>query len=289
MASIRIHFDGAIASQHRIALRGLGKSLIHLQSTVDRAYLDVKYQGVWKYAKLKSEDYPEIVFLTGMPAEGGYILDFISENTLSKQVVNRISRALRPAVERAMRGGEAETRKLIDQIALKKARLRNEPQSPLRYEDLINNPPEEVIRQFGDRSIVKEIDQVASLLRVRGEDDGSSIELQLNGDQSSSFTFNHSVSRNFHKIVSRRDLGDPIVYTIKVISLDTKNIKGKIFNPISKKEANITFENKTDLLKLKPSLGQEETVQVFAAPLIEYGAFDPQAGDIYFLDLVQDG
>ena len=69
MTSIRIHFDGEIAAHHYIMLRALSKSLTHLQCALDRAYLDVKYQGVWKYAKLSKDDYSEVIFSAGMSQE----------------------------------------------------------------------------------------------------------------------------------------------------------------------------------------------------------------------------
>jgi hypothetical protein len=289
MASIRIHFDGAMAAQHNIALRALSKSLTHLQSSIDRAYLDVKYQGIWKYAKLKAEDYSEVNFLTGMSQEGGYILDFAAQNAMSKEIVNRISRALQPAVDRAMRGGDSETRKIIEQMTLKKESLKSDLGRPLQYEDLVNNPPEQVIRKYGDRSIVKEIDQMASILRTRDSDDGSSIELKFYGDTSSTFTFDRPLSKRFHQVVSKRDLGDPIIYDVKVISLNHGNLSGKVFNLVSKKEAKVTCENEDDFFKLKPFLGRSESVKIIASPMIEYGTFDPVAGDIYFLGLAQDG
>jgi hypothetical protein len=102
MSRIRIHFDGDMASEHTISMRTLGKSLSHLQSAIDRAYLDLKYGAIWKYARLHSDDYQETQFITGISQEGGYILDFFADTQIAKNVVKRISTALRPAIDKAM-------------------------------------------------------------------------------------------------------------------------------------------------------------------------------------------
>ena len=73
---IRIHYDGDIAENHQIPMRTLGKCLVHVQSAIDRAHLDLKYDGIWKYARMANDDYPNTEYIVQAPNEGGYILDF---------------------------------------------------------------------------------------------------------------------------------------------------------------------------------------------------------------------
>jgi len=288
MSRIRIHFEGEIASNHSISMRTLGKSLFHLQSAIDRAHLDVKYGNVWKYAKTSALDREEALFLTRVPEEGGYILDFLGETPTGKFIANRISAALRPSIEKAMQGGERHIVNFADQIETRKRQLASSVCNLSTYQEIIDNPPEQVSRKYGDRSIAKEFDQIASIIRSSNTSDDSVIELQITGDNTNNFIFNKSISKNFHSVVAEKLIGEPVIYLAKITSLDYKNMKGKIYNIISKKEANIHFVKAEDFFKVKPHLGDENPAKIIACPLIEYGAFDPRAGDIYFVDLMQE-
>jgi hypothetical protein len=288
MTRIRIHFIGDIAAGHTISMRSLGKSLSHLQSAVDRAYLDLKHGAIWKHARLQSEDYQEIQFVTGISQEGGYILDFLANTPVGKTIVNRISTALSPAIDRAMEGGNKKITNFAEQIEMRKAQIEQSILIPAEYEVFRNNPPEQVTRKYGDRSIVKEFDQIASIIRSPNTSDDSMIEFQLTGDKNKTFIFDKRVSKNFHSIVSEKILGEPIIYLVKIKLLDHRNMKGSIRNISSGKDANIYFVSEEQFFKAHPFLGSEFPVKIVGCPLIEYGAFDLKAGDIYFLDIIQD-
>jgi hypothetical protein len=115
----------------------------------------------------------------------------------------------------------------------------------------------------------------------------STIELLMNNDgKQSTFRFDKQISHNFHQIVAKRNYGKPIIYRVTMVSGDNKNFTGKVRNVQSKKESNIIFESYEDFLKMSPFLSRrDEEVQLIGCPIIEYGAFDIKAGDIYFLDL----
>lgn len=54
---------------------------------------------------------------------------------------------------------------------------------------------------------------------------------------------------------------------------------------INEKLANIHFTDDPSFHKVKRYLGTDEEMTFLGCPIIEYGAFDPQAGDICFLDI----
>ena len=101
MNQIHIHFDGDFAQEHRVSMRTLGKTLSHLQSAIDRAYLDLHYGKVWKNARMTKEDYAQALFLVPAPENGGYILDFLAETPVTKNIIKRLQEALSPAVHEA--------------------------------------------------------------------------------------------------------------------------------------------------------------------------------------------
>lgn len=286
MSRIVIHFDGDIASEHKISMRNLQKSLSHLQSAIDRAYLDIEYGGAKKHARLLISDYQKTQFMTSASQEGGYILNFIADTTIGKRIVDRVSSALRPAIEKAMESGERQTTNFAEQIETQKSQIAQSILIPTDYKQLIDHPPEQVTRNYGDRAIVKEFDQIASIIRSSNTSENSIVEFEMNGERTDTFKFDKTISKNFHSVVSERIIGNPVIYKVKVTSLDHTNLKGKILNNISQKEANIHFASEADFFKIKDFLGSKEFIDIIGCPLIEYGSFDPTSGDIYFVNLL---
>lgn len=285
MNRIQIHFDGDIAINHQVSMRTLGRTLNHLQNAMDRAYIENKYGEVWKHTRMKGTDYKESEFLVQEPNEGGYILDFLAKNGVTKRIVDRIASAVTPALEQAMQQGEDVTRSLTEQIDIRKMQIAKGIIEPIEYEQLVNNPSPQIIRKYGDRSITKEIDQILAIIRSKNSGE-STFELVTHGSVSNKFFFDSNISKKFHQIVSKRSLGDPVIYKAKVLSLDFKNTNGKISNMANDRTANIHFNNEASFMKAKTFLGMDDEMMFIGCPLIEYGSFDPQAGDIHFIDLV---
>lgn len=80
MAIVELHFDGDIAPDHQVSLRTLSKSLGHLQSALDRAYLDIRHGNLWKYAKMHHDYYKDVELLV-QPLEK---VDILSTSSLRK-------------------------------------------------------------------------------------------------------------------------------------------------------------------------------------------------------------
>jgi hypothetical protein len=281
-SSLEIHFDGDIADNHQVSLRTLGKSLTHIQSAIDRAYLDVKYEGVWKYARMKSSEYSDSDFLVMDPRPGGYILDLINNNKHGKRIIDRISNALRPAFDSATREGEIEAVSYVDQVNDRNNQLHHNIKRAVDFEDLLLNPDKNVIRKFGDRAIVKEIDQVLSIIRSKNSGD-SEVELTLSGSNTAVFNFNKQVSKRFRQVVSEKGVGDPVIYEGFIRSLDRVQKTGKFIIASNKRTINLHFTTEADFNAVHPYLKSKEKIRFIGAPLIEYGAFDPNSGDIYYV------
>lgn len=284
MNRIQIHFDGDIAVNHQVSMRTLGRTLNHLQNAMDRAYIENKYGQVWKHTRMRSADYKESEFLVQEPKEGGYILDFLANNAVTKNIVDRIASAITPALEQAMQEGENTTDSLAQQIDTRRVQITQQIIEPIGYDELVNSPSNQVIRKYGDRSITKEIDQILAIIRSKNAGQ-STFELITHGTQSNKYLFDCNISKRFHQVVSKRSLGEPVIYVAKVISLDSKNNNGKIQNLANDRFSNIHFYDVASFFKAKKFLGIEETMTFIGCPLIEYGSFDPQAGDIHFIDL----
>ena len=281
MASIELHFDGRIAQNHQVSLRTLSKSLTHLQNAIDRAYLEHRNGGLWKYARLSPEHSSEADFIVGTPRDGGYILDFLRANAVGRILVNRLNQAIAPAAEVAQNQGLEELANLKAQAAQKKALMEAEQVAPITFTQLQANEGEGVVRLYADRSINREIDQLLGL--IRNEDNDSSLAITLNGDSPVTYDFDGVKSSRFHKVVAQRTLGSPTIYSCKVVELDVPNLKGQIENLETRRKATLVFRNRTELIEARALLGETEMFDFIGCPIVEYGAYDPTAGDVMFL------
>lgn len=292
-SEISIHFDGPIAKDHAIQLRTFTKTLGHIQSSIDRAYLDIKTGiGITKNARLHHEDYEPTNFLMNQTREGGFIADLLGTGDESGEIVKRIDSAVTPAYERAHNQAnipDSTVREnLIDQVEKRVTNYKAGVQQPTPYSEFLASPDAREIRAYGDRSIVKEFDQIASAIRAR-EGDGSFVEIYLSADTAlSQYVFDDKVSAAFHDVVSIRTLGDPIEIPVTLRSLDSGNggiSKAKANNLISRKEFNLHIHTERGFSSLRRFLKKRNPIKfgIIACPIYEYGAFDRSAGDMYFI------
>jgi hypothetical protein len=289
---ISIHFDGPIAANHAVQLRTFSKTLGHVQTAIDRAYLDIKYGKIWKNAKLKDEDYPHTDFLLQQTREGGFIADLLGDKG-SDEVITRIHNAVAPAYEQAQKVLIPEQPKLVDQAEERRLHFKNGAQAAIPYQELIDNPDPQQTRAYGDRSIVKEFDQIASAIRAR-DNDGSLVEIDLYaGKPYPKLIFDAMTAARFHSVVSTRTLGDPVQLTITLRALDSGGggiSKAIATNLQSGKKFNLHIHTDRGFGSLRKFLKKRSPppFTIVACPVLEYGAFDPLAGDMYFIAIVAD-
>lgn len=281
MSHLLLHFDGDITKNHTISLRSLGNSLVHLQAAVNRAHLDTRYGEVWKGARLRHEDYEETELWTRPPQEGGYIIDFVNDSPRIKKTLTRMINAITPAVEKSRSKALATAGSLAQQSDLKKEQIRLGIVEPQPLEEYL---PHASQRPYGDRAINKEIDLLIGVVRTPNAGQ-STVELQISGEKSSTFKFNQIQSENFHALVSNRALGNPLLFSAKVMELDSKNKTSRIFNITTEREIKISFADEKSFDQIKPYLGVNVPMKFIGCPIYEGGTFDAKGGDIFFISL----
>lgn len=291
---IKFHYDGPISENHTITLRTLGHTLTHLQSAVDRAAIDLKYGGVAKHARLRRADYLLTDFVVGQPKEGGYILDLINSGPL--RIVDRINAALSRAFQEASNETIPFAESLIKQAERRAFAVQQQAQNPV---DLSDSPilADENYRntRYADRAINKEIDQLLSQLRVERYA-GSILELQFAGNTTSPvYTFNASLASQFHHVVASRVLGPPVRLDVRLRALDKGNNfshpVGKAIHAETGKVFVLHFRSPENFNSVVPYIvagGDSPVVSIVACPVLEYGVFDPVAGDMFFLGLINE-
>lgn len=283
-----IHFDGPIVTEHKVSVRVMAKTYEHMQRAIDRAYLDAKYGSVWKHARLKQEDYSQTEFLAEYPREGGIILDGIKAG--AEAIIDRINNAISEPFQRALQQGVEEHASILDQLPQRRELAHARRDHLATYQEMLDHPDARIVRAYSDRSIVKEIDQIASMVKP-DEMNGSYVELKLHGSRAHPvYTFDAAQAKRFHEVVSRRELGEPILIRGKIRSLDQGNrytrMKAKVLNLDSNREVTLHLGSEEDFIKLHPYHTAEQ-VLLFASPVIEFGAYDPNGGDMYFVDVAE--
>jgi hypothetical protein len=284
---INFHYDGPIAEKHTITLRTLGQTLIHFQGAIDRAYLDLSRGAVSKHARLGTKEYALTDFIVGQPQEGGYILDLINAGRL--RIVDRIHSAMSVAFNEAVNEALPFTESLVKQAERRGAAVEAGAQ---KAEELAELPVVELPAQrarYADRAINRELDQVLAQLRVERYA-GSTLDLQLAGERAHPvYHFNGQVAERFHHVVSARTLGDPVRLVVKFRALDggtkASHPVGKAIHTESGRVFIMHFKSAEDFNSVVPFMRADKRpeVAIIACPVLEYGVFDPEAGDMFFI------
>ncbi|HGJ6157944.1 TPA: hypothetical protein ACJXLV_004461, partial [Salmonella enterica subsp. enterica serovar Give] len=270
MAIVELHFDGDIAPDHQVSLRTLSKSLGHLQSALDRAYLDIRHGNLWKYAKMHHDYYKDVEMLVQPPREGGYIIDFFSKKEITKKVVERVSNAINNAVVEAQQAGLENADTISKSLETKRAQIAAQKVLPRDYQKLLENPDPAVNRRYGDRAIVRDIDQMLAIIRSNHSGD-SSLEISLTADRTEVFEFNRAKANDFHRVITRKKLGDPVIYRVKVTEMDLQYLSAKMKNNFNNSVSTLRFASKEDFQEVFPYFQGEKEMVFLGAPYIEYG------------------
>ncbi|NMZ25223.1 hypothetical protein HBO02_22645 [Pseudomonas proteolytica] len=281
MSYLHLHFDGDITRNHTVSLRTLGQSLHHLQGAVNRAHLDVRYGEVWKNARLTADDYHQTELWSRPPSEGGYIIEFFEKSPRLKQTLTRIVSAVSPAVEKSKTQALANAGSLANQSGLREEQVRLGIIDPQTYENYI---PTASQHPYGDRAINKEIDQLIGVVRHKNSGQ-STVELIVCADIPIPFKFNRVASENFHSLVSKRHLGEPLVFSVKVTELDAVNKSAKVINVVTDRMIKIQYRGDLEFELIKKYLGVPVPMNFIGSPIFEGGAYDAKGGDVFFIGL----
>lgn len=291
---IEFHYDGPITREHQLTARTLSATLTHLQSAIDRAVIDLRYGGVHKHARLRTVDYPFADFEVGQPREGGFILDLKNAGPLA--IVDRINAALANAYAAATAQAlPAFNQSLKDQAAHRQELFRAGAQRAEGMQQLaarFGAPGQE--RRYADRSINKEIDQALTQVRV-DRYEGSTFELTLAGERAHPvYRFDKHVAEAFHKVVSTKQLTDPVRLQVRMRAMDGGAASGKKVGKAthvdSGRDFTLHFGSDVDFNSVAPFMRAGDarpTIEIVASPVLEYGTFDVAAGDMYFVTLVR--
>jgi len=277
-SEILIHFEGGIVTNHHMAARDLGRALIHMQNAVDRAHLERKYGRLWKYAKMRQEDYAVASLIALYPEEGGLKQRFSLPG--GEILIERVYQALQYAIDRSHRFANQQIVTLADQASNQKNNLHHNNIEVLTYDQMVNS--DIAHRRYGDRAINRELNQIVTMIRRRNVHVPLAT-FQFLDDSQKTVAFDRRSALAFNRAVSTRQLANPVRYVGRVRSLDRDTSKGKVKNLENEKDFVVSFTTDEDFNRMARYLETEEVVTFVGSPITEFGAFDPAAGDVMVL------
>lgn len=281
---LEIHFHGDITKNHQVSLRTLGKSLKHTQNAIDRAYIYERRGGLIKNATMRADDYPDAEFLVQPPEPGGYIIRFFAQTLAGRKCLDKVSHVINKIYSNDMRSSSGGEGSIQNQAKLRLATLEAEAITARPYDEAKDEDDPFVKRDYAERSIAKEIDQLLSIIRSKSSGE-SQIELTLSASRSYDFMFGAIKSEQFHEQVSKKAVGQPIIYQGKIVELNAKLLKGQFENTSSEKSCNLIFADKKSFESAKDYLeaNMNRPIVFVGAPIVEYDSYDIAAGDVVFL------
>lgn len=284
---IRTKFDGDIVYDGNIDLRTLAKTLSAVQSMIDRSYLDIKFKGnIYKHSKMPTTKVADATFLVSDPKRESFLLDYFAETSFGKKIIIRINNALSPIYSLIEQKIDDSSESISKQVEYRREQILQDIIQVKTYDEAKAKPDPKIIRKYGDRSILKELDQMLSA--IRGKDSGrSNLTLEMSGlKKTSTYVFNRTKSERFHMLVSRREVGSPIAYEGKLVQLDRVNKVGRYINQYNKRKCVIKFATESDVLKAAPYF-DKDYVSFYGSPVVEYGSYDINSGDVFFIDIIK--
>jgi hypothetical protein len=210
--------------------------------------------------------------------------------SLTRSAIDRFNTALGSAYAKSIET-TTESSSLPDQ-AKQRAQVFKKLNEADDFSAYVKSNEQLLSRTFGERSINKEADQFLSLIRL-DKYEGSTLELSMYGSsQSPVYEFDAEIAKSFHRVVSRRRLGEPLIVQVELRALDAgrpgQTAYGKVKNLQSKKDCNIFIPDPRIFGKLTNHLRKtkRKKLEIAACPVFEYDAWDPISGDLFVIELL---
>jgi len=284
--SIELHYDSNIAQDHQIKLLDISNALQNLQMAITRAYLYNKYGTVWKYARTSKVSLIESAFLVNLDSisEGGFRFKVNGIAEIHRTIVDVMSRSLDHAWEYIMQEGVNYSFNLSRDYEAYIMGIDTNNIIPMNYEQFLNTPVQNIERNYGERSVSKEFSQI---IRPSRQGEGT-LELIMVGTDTKNYLFDQEKSKKFHDLVKQKKLGPPVNYQVRVTRLDLDHKTAIAANIHSNKKCTIYFNSDAEFFQIRDAFAPDIILHFIGCPIIEYGSYDPNRGDLYYLRQIVD-
>lgn len=286
---IILKIDGTLAPDHRISLRTISHTLPHLQRAIDKIVLYEKYGEIKKHSALPSSLYSSADLFLDNFEEGSIKIPLIGN--LLEGVGARLNQFLKEPYENAAQDFELITRPLPEQLEIVRSNIQKKNTNYITQKDLIDGA-ERLERSFTQAAVLKDLNNMLAPLRASSSIDDTMEIINNSSGQTATYTFSHDDAKSFGKVVTRKRLAKPVVYSGKLEGLKkTKNKNfpcvGNFISTQTNQEMNLLFASEEDAIVLNKFNLSNLTFSIWACPLAVYESFDQIRGDIVFTSFIE--
>ena len=284
MKGVDYHFVGPLFEEHTVNLDILTTTLDGLNRALRRSYLDVhRSGGVIKNAQMNKLEKENYIFTADLPLGHSWFQSVRAGTLNAEKAVERFMGAILPPYEQAKKRSIERSVNLARQAHNIKENIHNESLTAKSFESFMQEGDKD--NNFGQKSIAKYQSRMVSPMVHLPLD--NKLEITIHGSQTHKLEFDGRVSKDFHTLISKRDIGYPVVFqgNIKFVHADRHN--GEFYNSITERTSNLRVVSDEDFLAIHPYT-RGQNIQFIGAPVVEYGSIDKVAGDIYFIKFLRE-
>ena len=284
LASMNIKLSGDIAIGGEVNLRDVANAFTHLQSMIDRAFIDLITHGkIRKHSRLTSQQYGEVFFSVQDPKRESYLVNMISRTEIGMSVIDRVNAAISPIYKRLESAVQSERHDIENDIKRIRTQIDNKIITVKEYNEEEIRTNKDFVRSFGDRSILKYMDQLVSPTRTKEKD--NYVDLGLVTDRIYQYNFNKDKGQRFHSEITKKTLAAPRIITGQLVKADWHNLQGNFVKYTNGRKCNLKFSNRDEVEELSKLMGAKG-ITIIASPIIEFGSYDAESGDLQFISLI---
>lgn len=289
---IALHYSGTFEKNHTLTARTVGHGLSNLQRMIDKAVLFAKKGGLKKGDALPTIWYPEADIQVQNFKKGCVTIPFVGPS--NPEVISLLKGVLHDPYNEAISDDLIEKATILESYenAFNRAVHKIEVRS---HADLISNISEFNKKYFAE-SILRDFDNLISPLRSSKSKNTDLISVDLkNNEGLKEFEFDKETSRRFHKIVSMKQLGPVISFTGRLTGLEESRskdfpYKGTFYSSASKNEHKLLIRNEIGVNELRQFVAAKKLkLSILACPIIAWGTFDLQKGDLVYMKMSAEG
>lgn len=289
---IALHFEGKLVKDDEtLTARTLGHSLQFLQRMIDKTVLFEKRGTIKKRDTLPAAWYGEADVIVKPFKKGCVIVPLFFTHKTS--VIAKLKGLLHDPYEEALSEEPIEKKSLLQGFSAAYNRASYKIDM-LTHEQIIQDSASRDLRYFAE-GVLKDFDNLISPLRSSAMTDKESISLELKDSKGTKeFEFDRYSSKRFHQIVSATQLGPTVLYSGRLVEFgETKSkdfpYSGRFFSKASKQEHKILISKESDADSLRRyNTAKKLELNFIGAPIMAWGTFDENRGDIVFLKLIDN-
>lgn len=289
---LNIRYYGSLVREgeelNKISARIVGYSFPHFQRAVDKMVMYELGYSMAKYSTLATEHHDRADLIFDRLEDGSVNFPFSSQ-------FQRAANFLNQAIARPFAIGEA----IGDQESITPSRRLQVVKATLAdggYEENEFAVTQEQINsnrwELAKVGIARDIDTGVSIVRQEGGDSG--IEFVPGDENLRSYNFNVDNATNFHRVVSRRQIQDPLIYRGQITAIKStgqggiNKFQAAFRDSLTNGEHSLYIGSNEDKEYLRPFFLNGVEVAIWACPFARYGIHDYVRGDLLFAGLYEE-